>query len=249
MRVGIITGASSGMGRDFARLLAKEGEIDELWLIARRQGRLDKLSEKLGIPCRALPLDLLERESFTILSDCLALENPSVTWLVNAAGYGVVGKVQDLPEGEQHDMVSLNCTALTAVTRAVLPYMKEGGRIVQFASASAFLPQPEFAVYAATKAYVLSFSRALNCELRPRKISVTSVCPGPVNTEFLKIAEEHEAIRAYKRFFMAESRRVVKNAYRAAKSRREVAVPGLSTRFLQFASKVFPHKVLLKFMK
>lgn len=248
MRIGIITGASSGMGRDFARLLARE-DIDELWLIARREERLLRLSKKLGLPCRTLPLDLLDRESITILSDCLALESPEVVWLVNAAGYGLIGKVQDLTQDEQDHMVTLNCTALTSLTRAVLPYMSEGSHIVQFASAAAFLPQPEFAVYAATKAYVLSFSRALNAELRPRGISVTAVCPGPVNTEFLGIAEEHEAAAKYKRFFMSESRRVVKSACRAAKLRREVVVPSFSMQALQLASKILPHKVILKFMK
>lgn len=248
MRIGIITGASSGMGRDFARLLARE-DIDELWLIARREERLLRLSKKLGLPCHTLPLDLLDRESITILSDCLALESPEVVWLVNAAGYGLIGKVQDLSQDEQDHMVTLNCTALTAITRAVLPYMSEGSHIVQFASAAAFLPQPEFAVYAATKAYVLSFSRALNAELRPRGISVTAVCPGPVNTEFLGIAEEHEAAAKYKRFFMSESRRVVKSACRAAKLRREVIVPSFSMQALQLASKILPHKVILKFMK
>ena len=248
MRIAIITGASSGMGRDFARMLAHE-ELDELWLIARREERLVRLSKKLGLPCRTLPLDLLDRESVTILSDCLALENPEVVWLVNAAGYGLVGKVESLSQDEQDNMVGLNCTALTSITRAVLPYMQKGGHIVQFASAAAFLPQPEFAVYAATKAYVLSFSRALNAELRPRGISVTAVCPGPVDTEFLEIAEEHEAAAKYKRFFMSESRRVVRSAYTAAKRRREMVVPSLSMRALQLAAKVVPHKVILRFLK
>ncbi len=248
MRIAIITGASSGMGRDFARLLAREN-LDELWLIARREERLLRLSKKLGLPCRTLPLDLLDRESITILSDCLALESPEVCWLVNAAGHGTIGKVESLTQDEQDHMVTLNCAALTAITRAVLPYMKSGGHIVQFASASAFLPQPAFAVYAATKAYVLSFSRALNAELKPKKISVTAVCPGPVNTEFLVGAEEHEAMAKYKRFFVCESRRVVASAYRAAKARREVVVPSLSMQALQLASKVLPHKMLLKFVR
>ena len=248
MRIAIITGASSGMGRDFARMLAHE-EIDELWLIARREERLVRLSKKLGIPCRALTLDLLDRHSITILEDCLTLEEPEVVWLVNAAGYGMLGKVQELSQEEQDHMVTLNCTALTAITRAVLPYMKDGGHIVQFASAAAFLPQPEFAVYAATKSYVLSFSRALNAELRERGISVTAVCPGPVNTEFLGIAEEHEAMAKYKRFFMSESRRVVRYAYAAAKRRREMVVPSFSMQALQIATKILPHKVILKFMK
>lgn len=248
MRIAIITGASSGMGRDFARLLSYE-EIDELWLIARREERLVRLSKKLGIPCRTLPLDFYDRQSVGLLADCLALESPEVVWLVNAAGYGMLGKVEALSGDEQDRMVTLNCSALTAITRAVLPYMAKGGHIVQFASAAAFLPQPEFAVYAATKAYVLSFSRALNAELRPRGISVTAVCPGPVKTEFLDIAEEHRAMAKYKRFFLAESRRVVRAAYTAAKRRREVVVPSFPMQLFCLATKVVPHGVMLKFMK
>ena len=248
MRIAIITGASSGMGRDFARLLSYE-EIDELWLIARREERLVRLSKKLGIPCRTLPLDLYDRASVALLSDYLAIEAPEVVWLVNAAGYGMIGKVAELSGDEQDRMVALNCSALTAITRAVLPYMTRGGRIVQFASAAAFLPQPEFAVYAATKAYVLSFSRALNAELRGKGISVTAVCPGPVNTEFLQIAEEHEAMARYKRFFMAESRRVVRAAFAGAKRRREVVVPSFPMQVFCLATKVVPHSMILKLMK
>ncbi len=248
MHIAIITGASSGMGQDFTKLLAKEDKnIDEFWLIARRQDRLDALAKRLPCPCRTLALDLTDKHSFTILSDCLELENPKVTWLVNAAGYGVPGRVADLSQDQQYDMVDLNCMALTAVTRAVLPYMQEGGRIVQFASASAFMPQPEFAVYAATKAYVLSFSRALNIETKEKRVSVTAVCPGPVNTDFLKnIGGE---LPEYKKFFIQESKKVVKSAYLAALRRKEVAVSSASIKALHIATKILPHKFILRFMK
>ena len=116
----------------------------------------------------------------------------------------------DLALDEETGMIDVNCRALTAVTRLVLPYMSENSRILQFASAAAFLPQPRFAVYAATKAFVLSYSRALAMELKPRQICVTAVCPGPVKTEFFDIAETTGEIPLYKRLVMADPKKVVK---------------------------------------
>ena len=118
------------------------------------------------MPLRIFALDLTERSELAGLEQALALEKPRVKFLVNAAGFGKMGPVSGQTVKEDADMVRLNCEALTAVTRMVLPYMDKNSRIIQYASSAAFLPQPDFAVYAATKAYVLSYSRALNRELK-----------------------------------------------------------------------------------
>lgn len=138
----------------------------------------------------------------------------NVKLLVNASGFGKIGTVGNLPLDDETGMVELNCEALCAVTHMVLPYMSENSRILQFASAASFLPQPGFAIYAATKAFVLSYSRALREELRPRRIGVTAVCPGPVKTEFFDIAETTGEIPLYKRLVMADPHKVVKLAIR-----------------------------------
>ena len=158
--------------------------LDEIWAVGRRKERLVKLEEKVNIPVRKFVLDLSQEKEREILKAELERLKPQVKFLVNAAGFGKIGNVCDLSEKDQSGMVQVNCTALTAVTTMVLPFMSQNSRILQFASSAAFLPQPGFAVYAASKAYVLSYSRALNRELKGRKIFVTAICPGPVRTEF-----------------------------------------------------------------
>ena len=188
------------MGRECVIQLADRfAGLEEIWVIARRGRRLDKLAGKVPVPLRVLELDLQEELVFAELEEKLEWEDPEVKILVNGAGFGKIGCTEDLQLDEETGMIDVNCRALTAVTRLVLPYMSKNSRILQFASAAAFLPQPRFAVYAATKAFVLSYSRALAMELKPRQICVTAVCPGPVKTEFFDIAEttgEHSALQA-----------------------------------------------------
>lgn len=146
-------------------------------------------------------------------------------------------------------MVQVNCTALTAVTTMVLPFMPQNSRILQFASSAAFLPQPGFAVYAASKAYVLSYSRALNRELKSRKIFVTAVCPGPVRTEFFDIAQTTGEIPLYKKLVMADPGKVVAKAIRDSIAGREVSVYGIWMKAFWVLAKVFPHSLILDIME
>ena len=185
--IAIITGASSGMGREFVRQIAESyHSISEIWVIARREQALlelqDELKEKTSI--RTLPMDLAEKDACTELAALLKKEKPVIRILVNSAGLGHAGKLETQDVDQILNMIDVNCRALTAVTMTCLPYFRKGSRIIQLDSGSAFLPQPGFAAYAASKAYVLSLSRALKEELRSRQISVTAVCPGPVKTDF-----------------------------------------------------------------
>lgn len=167
MKIAIVTGASSGMGRKMVfRLADRYGGFQEIWVVGRRKERLDTLDGKVPVKLRKFPLDLTKKEDLEILAAALAEKKPEVRFLVNAAGFGITGPVGSFPEEEAASMVRLNCEGLTAVTELVLPYISDNSRILQFASAAAFMPQPGFAVYAATKAYVLSYSRALGEELR-----------------------------------------------------------------------------------
>ena len=181
-----MTGASSGIGREFVRQMAKTCPVlDEIWVTGRREDALCALQKEFpSVIIRVLPLDLQERGDLDRLREFLELENPSLCFLVNSAGVGYAGRVEEEDRKETLSMINLNCRALTAVTMLALPYLCGGARVIQMASGAAFLPQPGFAVYAASKAYVLSFSRALGEELRRRNIHVTAVCPGPVRTRF-----------------------------------------------------------------
>ncbi len=190
--VAIVTGASSGIGVEVATLLSKESkgpEPLEIWLVARREDRLQKSAElfsKDGAVCRVFALDLIKPESMDVLEEALRREGATLRWLVNNAGFGFSGTFEEQSAGNARDMIDLNVTALTVACRRFLPYMESGSRIVNVSSSAAFAPLAGFAVYAATKAYVLHFSLALNEELKSRGITVSAVCPGPVDTEFFE---------------------------------------------------------------
>ena len=165
MDIAIITGASSGMGRQFVLQAAAMEHYDEIWVIARREERLEELAQMTKTPLRILALDLKESDSLSQIKKMLEERKPLVRLLVNAAGFGKFGPTAGLSDEEVSDMVQLNVYALAVLTKAVLPYMKSGGRIIQMASVAAFQPLPDMNIYAASKAFVLSFSRALGREL------------------------------------------------------------------------------------
>lgn len=250
MKVAIVTGASSGMGREFIMQIADRfGGIGEIWAIARRQERIEELSPIVPVKVRSFAIDLTDDSRLECLQDVLFEEKPEVKWLINAAGYGKIGAAGSINLNDELGMVDLNCRALCAVTHMVLPYMSENSRIIQFASAAAFLPQPGFAIYAATKAFVLSYSRALNEELKPRKILVTAVCPGPVRTEFFDVAEATGRIPFYKKIVMADPKKVVRLALRDSMMGRPVSVYGMTMKFFRLLCKTVPHSIILRFMK
>ena len=165
-KIAVITGASSGMGREFVLALDKQQEFDELWLIARRRDKLEALASETRAPVRAISLDLGIQAEIDKYKELLAQEQPDVRVLVNAAGFGKFKAFSDLTLEEQLSMIDLNDKALVSMTYLTLPYMKEGSCIYQLGSLSSFQPVPYINVYGASKAFVLSFSRALNKELK-----------------------------------------------------------------------------------
>ena len=250
-KIAIVTGASSGMGREFVRQLAERYPVlDEIWAVARREERLLELQKETGnVRIRAFSLDLKEEESFRNIAECLRRESPGVRILVNGSGIGISGDFMDLSEKEISDMVAVNCGALTKMTYLVLPYMKKGAMIYQFASAAAFSPQPGFAVYAAAKAYVLRFSTALRQELKKKGIRVIAVCPGPVKTEFLEKAYGKQEMSFYKKLVIADCKKVVSRAIEDGKKGRAVSVYGGTMKFLRIISRLLPEEVLAGFFR
>ncbi len=249
--IAIITGASSGMGREFALQIAQGyRSVEEIWLVARRRDRLEALEKQLlGRKVRIFTLDLGTEEGLQELEEALEQEKPSIRILVNAAGYGLIGTVEDLSRQENTGMIDLNCHALTAITYMAIPYMRKNSNIIQLASSAAFMPQPKFAVYAASKSYVLSFSRALARELKSKDIYVTAVCPGPVKTEFFDKAETYEAVKLYKKLTMAKADKVVRQALLDAKHKKTVSVYGGIMKVFRGLCKVLPKDWLLGFVK
>lgn len=251
MNIAIVTGASSGMGRETARALDQiyDKGIDEIWIIARREERLQQLASELVHKAHILALDLTKESDLEKFRMELEIVKPNVKFLSNASGYGILGDFYHSDMKEQLGMIRLNCEALTAITSYTLPYMEPGSRILQYASSAAFLPQINFSIYAATKAFVLSFSESLNAELKNLNISVTAVCPGPVNTEFFHVAELHIKNSAFKKMFMADPVKVVKKAMADSYHRRPLSVYSLPMKGLRAISKSVPNEVLLSAMK
>ena len=250
MRIGIVTGASSGMGREFVKRIMKEDMgLDEIWLIARRKERLLVLQKLYKDQTfRILPLDLGDREDMKALDKLLAGEQPKISLLVHCAGFGIMGKISGIARQEQLEMVDINCRSVVELTSMVLPFMEYGSRMIYLASAAAFLPQPGFAVYAASKAFCLSFVRALRAELKDRKIRVTAVCPGAVKTEFFHRAAGSLQLPAYKKLVMADPEKVVDKAFKDSLANKEISIYGLPMKAFSLAAKLLPHSLFLRFM-
>lgn len=200
--IAIITGASSGMGKEFAVQVAQKYDFDEIWIVARRIENLEQIALDINQNnhfnvVKPVQLDLGDVAGVHKLEKLLAQENKKLSkvesgieigLLVNNAGFGTYGPFRDTPVEQEMQMVELNCTALTGLCGIALPYMKKGSVIINTSSLAAFMPLGNFAVYAATKAYVLSFSVALAAELKDRGIKVSALCPGSVSTEFANVA-------------------------------------------------------------
>ena len=244
----IITGASSGMGMEFAKQLDKKlRHIDEFWLVARRKERLERLDFLLHHKCRIFDVDLMNENEVARIEETLNGEKQyCVRMLVNCAGFGLIGQFKDLEKKEQLEMIDLNCKALTAMTYICVPHMDRKSRIIQLASVAAFLPQKNFAIYASSKSYVLSFSRALNEELKNLDITVTAVCPGPVDTEFFETAEKNGEIMAVKKLFLVEADRVVSDAIFASQMKWGISLCSIPMVLFLGVTKFLPHNLILK---
>ncbi len=243
-KIAVITGASSGMGRDFARQLDAQQEFDEIWLIARRRERLEEMASELRAPVRAIALDLTREDSIEEYSALLAAENPRIAVLVNAAGFGRFGKTEETPLIDHYRMIDLNAKALVGMTLASLPRLGEGSQIYQLGSMSSFQPVPYINTYGATKAFVLSFTRALNVEWKKRGIRQMAVCPHWVKTEFFDHAVKDDTICYYNKFYTSEE--VVTRALRDMKRGKDVSICGFSARAQAFGVKMLPHKLIMK---
>nr|WP_294492328.1 SDR family NAD(P)-dependent oxidoreductase [uncultured Mediterraneibacter sp.] len=248
MKIAVVTGASSGIGREFVRQIEHfYKDLDEIWVIARRKDRLEKLDQETMLSLRIFSGDLLKKQIYRDYDDALKKFSPDVRMLVNAAGFGKSGTFLDIAASGkriQTDMADLNCRSLTRMLQLTIPYMSRGGRILNIASAAAFCPQPFFAVYAATKAYVLSLSRSLRAELKPLGIIVTAVCPGPVDTEFFEISGSLRG--PLKKLTLAKPSRVVKRALTDSRRRRGLSVYGAAMKTAYLGTKLLPHRLIIR---
>jgi short-subunit dehydrogenase len=255
-KIAIITGASAGLGYEFAKQIEKSFYLDEIWLVARRAAPMKELAESFqkskGV---ILSLNLSSDSDLAQLKKKLDDENPQVEILVNNAGLGKVGPFLELGLEEQLEMVNLNVRSLTYLTHCCLPFMFPGAKILQVASSIGFAPAPYFAVYAATKAFVVSLSEALSFELRSRGISVTAVCPGPVATEFFEVSQRNQFLKdrvapsePVNRKFMATAEEVVTKALNDAEKGNRRSIFGFPMKSFVRLAPFIPRSLLLKLL-
>jgi short-subunit dehydrogenase len=239
----LITGASSGIGADLARLFAADGY--ELVLVARSEDKLHDLAKTLGVKSTVLPIDLARPGAAKRVFDALVEKSINVDVLVNNAGVGTAGRFTDYDVAKDDDMIEVNIFALTELTKLLLPAMvsRKQGKILNVASTAAFQPGPLMAVYYATKAYVLSFSEAIADELKDSGVTVTALCPGPTATGFGNVAGVNQT-RLFTLMKPATSMDVAKAGYEAMKRGKRVVVTGMMNRLLVQSVRVSPRRVV-----
>lgn len=229
----LVTGASSGIGREIARVAASEGH--DVALVARSEGSLAELAAELrdrhGSETHVMPADLSGPEAPGRLVGELEARDLAVDVLVNNAGFGTSGPFVGIPWEEERDLLAVNVAALTELTKRVVPRMVErgSGRILQVASTAAYQPGPGMAVYYASKAYVLNLGVALALELDGTGVTATVVCPGPTRTGFADRADV-EASRLFRGERGMDPREVARVAWRATMRGDPVAIPGVSNK-------------------
>jgi short-subunit dehydrogenase len=241
--IALITGASAGLGVEFARQLSRKGH--RLVLVARRKDRLDALASELG-NARAVASDLSEPGAVEELIRNIEAAGERIDLLINNAGFGLRGRFADLDPKRQREMIDLNCGALTDLCSAVVPGMIErrSGAILNVASTAAFQPGPNMAVYFATKAYVLSFTEALHEELKPQGVRVTALCPGPTRTEFGDVAGI-KSLGQFERLSM-DAEPVVRAGLQGLEANRAVVIPGAVNKAGAWSTRLAPRSVVRK---
>lgn len=265
MRIAVVTGASSGIGKEFCREIAhfsvlSETRIagcsgyeylDEIWIAARRAERLkalaDRIEKKTKILVKVFDGDLAKDSVYEKIEEELRRRKPDIRILINCAGFGKMGRIHEIAVKEQLGMIEMNCGALTRMTLLCLSYLSGGSRVINVASAAAFSPQPGFAVYAASKAYVKSFSYAIREELKERGVCVTAVCPGPVDTEFFKRSGELPGKGGH--LDKADVKAVVRKALLDSAARRPASVYGGSMKAARIFAKLLPDAAVAAVMK
>lgn len=245
MNIAVVTGASSGMGREFVLQLPAYERFDEIWVIARREDALNKLKQECALPVRPIVLDLCQADAFTHYAAMLRQEAPNVRLLVNAAGFGKFGFSENIPLEQEQRMIDLNCKALVTMTRLTLPYMTSGSKILQLDSLSAFQPVPYITVYAAAKSFVLSYSRAMNVELQKKGIRMMAMNPGWVKTEFFNHAmQTGNEVQYFNRLYEAHDV-VATGLHDLYRTKKDVSIHGLPIRNQVRLVKLLPHRLVM----
>ena len=237
--IAIVTGATGDIGEEFVKSLLSES--DQVWAVGRSENKLTSLKEKYGDKIVPVRVDLSDRNDIFSFCEKIESEKPEIRYLVNNAGVAKMKPVSDFTLEEISDMLDINDKAATLICRACIPYMAKGSYILNVASASAFQPNPYIALYSASKAYLLSFTRSLNVE--NENITCTAVCPGWVDTKMLPKQRDGKDIRSPG---MTPASKVVEVALKDCHKGKDVSVCSFYFRYMRFLSKVTPHSIAMK---
>ncbi|MCQ2441397.1 MAG: SDR family NAD(P)-dependent oxidoreductase [Clostridia bacterium] len=251
MDIAVITGASSGLGKEYvSEVLKQYPDLDEIWAVARRKERLCELKNTLSDKIRPVAMDITDQNSIDEYKTLLKEQNANVKLLINNAGFGKLGNFDSLKTEDNAGMVRLNCEALTVMTSVTLPFMPNDAEIINTCSIASFAPNPRMAVYSSTKAFVMSLSRCLRQELKSRKINVLSVCPGPMDTEFLPLANINKgASHTFDTLPRVNPAVMAKKSLKASKKHRAIYTNLAFYKFYRLVAKILPHSLVMKMSK
>lgn len=243
--IAVITGASSGIGNEFLKLLLKEQGLDELWAIGRNEERLKEAKDADKGRVRIFAMDLTEQKNLDILEALIVSENVNVRWLVNCAGFAKFCDYGGIDRETSVNMIDLNIGVLVAMGLICLPYMEKGGHIVNMASQAAFQPLPYQNIYSSTKAFVRNYTRALNVELKSKGIVATAVCPGWIQTRLIEraIVKGEKGTRVFPHIVYPDV--VAKKAVKDAKKAKDISVYGLYTKMSHLVAKILPQRCMM----
>ena len=249
MSLAVITGASSGIGAEFAKQLCGLG-VDELWFVARRKENMERLAEQLGVKCRIICADLSVSEGIEAYKSELISQSPKIDYLILCAGFGAFGSFDEVSEKTVSSMIDLNVKATVLIANMTVPYMKRGGRIITMGSGSCFTPLPYFNTYSSSKVFVLHYTKSLNYELKPYGVRATCFCPGWVGTEFIgKVSDGSDNVSRPPREKikpLLNCERVVRGCLKAAKRGKSMYVTGKFTKMQHVLFKLVPDPILTK---
>lgn len=244
----VVTGASSGMGKEFLiQILEKGKDVDEIWAIARREERLIKLKKEVSEKIVPIKLDLSEESELLKYKEKVEEEKPNIIILANCAGFGIFEHSENIKTEIKLNMIDLNVKAPVAMIDYSLPYMKKGAKIMNIASCAGFQPIPYINDYAATKSFLLSYSRALNRELKYKGIHVLAVTPYWTKTEFFNRAIDEKKKKVVINYnAMYDPTEVMKLAIKDLYTRKDVSIYGFVNRGQRLLTKVLPHSLVMK---